>query len=188
MYNGAMKLRERAIKRKRVYAGRSVGLRADTVRLPNGKTAVREFLEHPGAVAVLPVLPGGRTILVRQYRHPVGRATWEIPAGKLDPGESPAVCVRRELEEETGCRARSIRKILSYWPTPAFGNEVIHIYVATGIARGRARLDEDEFLQSRVWRIRDARRWIRAGRIMDSKTVIAFLAYDQWVARRGSRR
>lgn len=124
---------EKRVRRREVYRGSSVNFRADLIRLPNGKTAIREFMDHPGAVAVVPLLPGGRVVLVRQYRYPVGETTYEIPAGKLHKGENRLACVRREMQEETGYTARSFKPLVAYWPTPAFANELIHIYVARGL-------------------------------------------------------
>src|SRR5579885_1966700 len=98
----------------------------DTVRLPNGKKADREFMDHPGAVGVAPFLDRQTIVMVRQYRHPVGEVTLELPAGKLDAGESALACVRRELHEETGYSAKKLFHFLDYWPTPAFANEVLH--------------------------------------------------------------
>ena len=109
---------------KLIFKG-TVSFRADKVKLPNGRISTREFMDHPGAVAVLPVLPDGRIIFVRQYRYPVGQATLEIPAGKLhSPKDSPLRRVKAELKEETGYTAASLKPLLRYWPTAAFSNEV----------------------------------------------------------------
>ena len=166
---------ETCVRRRELFRG-SVIFRVDRIRLPNGRTAVREFMDHPGAVAAVPLLPGGRVVLVRQHRYAVGETIVEIPAGKLHRGEDRLSCVRRELREETGYSARSITKLLSYWPTPAFANEVIHIYVARGLKRGAMNLDADEFLEPFVVPFRRAVDWALNGRIRDSKTIIALLA------------
>jgi ADP-ribose pyrophosphatase len=113
--------------------------------------------------------------MVRQYRHPVRSTTWEIPAGKLDPNESPLPCARRELEEETGFKAGRLRRLLSYWPTGAFSDEIIHIFGAWDLAPGKLNPDEDEFIASREIDLKTALRWIRTGKIKDSKTIIALL-------------
>ena len=102
------------------YKGRAVGFRADQIHVPHGKIAQREFMVHPGAVGILAFLSPTKILLVKQYRYPVHLFTYEIPAGKLSPGEQPLACVRRELEEETGYRARKVQKLLSFWPTAAF--------------------------------------------------------------------
>jgi len=171
-----MNLKEHFVKNKKHVRGRAVDFRIDEIRLPNGKTATREYLDHPGAVAVVAVT-GGKVLMVRQWRHPVAQATWEIPAGKLDKRETPLACVKRELEEETGYTAGRIRPLLSYWPTAAFANEVIHIFVAENLKPGKANPDEDEFLSCEAWPLKKLYGEIRKGRIRDSKTLIALLAY-----------
>jgi ADP-ribose pyrophosphatase len=169
-----------------VYRGRAVNFCADVVRLPDGGRAVREYLDHPGAVAVVPVLGGGRNpqiLFVRQYRYPVRELTYEIPAGKLAPGEKPLPCVRRELEEETGRRARRLEKLLSYWPTAAFANEIIHIYVARDLQKGRFNPDHDEFIEPAVLSLRRALSMVRSGAIKDSKTIIGLLSFASWAGK-----
>jgi ADP-ribose pyrophosphatase len=173
-------LKETPLRRRRVHKGRAVDFWSDTVRLPSGGAATREYLGHPGAVAVVAVKepgPDPKIVFVRQYRYPVKEVTLEIPAGKLDKGEKPLLCVRRELEEETGFRAGSVRKLLSFWPTPAFADEVIHVYLARSLSPGSFRPDEDEFLEPAVLPLSRALSLIRAGRIKDSKTIIALLAF-----------
>lgn len=160
-----------------VFKG-TVNFRADTVRLPNGKKAIREFVEHPGAVAVLPVLPDGRILFVRQFRYPVGQATLEIPAGKLhSPDDNPLKRVKAELKEETGYTAASFKPLFSYWPTAAFSTEVIHVYIAGGLKAGKAQPDEDEFLTLEALPFEKAWRLAQAGRIRDSKTLLALQAW-----------
>ena len=169
-------MKERLLKSRKIYTGRAVGLSVDTVRLPNGRSAVREYLNHPGAVAVVAFKGPARSpkiILVRQYRHPVRSLTWEIPAGKLTPGELPASCAKRELAEETGFKAGRMKRILSYWPTAAFSDEIIHIFGAWDLRPGTPRPDEDEFIESKEVDLKTAVRWARTGKIRDSKTVIA---------------
>ncbi len=167
---------ERRVRRREIYHGKSVNFRVDLVRLPNGRPASREFLDHPGAVAVLPFLDPRTVVLVRQYRYPVGRVTYEIPAGKLARGEDRLACLRRELREETGFSARDIRPMLSYWPVPGFSNEVLHLYVARDLKPGPARPDDDEFIEAEAVPLETALRWVFSGKIRDSKTVIALLA------------
>ena len=167
---------ETRVRKREIYHGKSVHFRCDLVRLPDGATATREFLDHPGAVGVVPLLPGGRVVLVRQYRYPVGEHTYEVPAGKLARGEDPRACVRRELREETGYRARTIRPLLEYWPTPAFANELLRLYVARGLTPGRMDPDDDEFVEPLVLPVSRALRWVFSGKIRDSKTVISLLA------------
>jgi len=169
-------MKEHLIKARAIYRGKSVGFSVDRVRLPDGKTATREYLNHPGAVAVVAYASPSRILLVRQYRYPVKSITWEIPAGKISPGESPLACVNRELEEETGFKARRVRRMLSYWPTAAFSDEIIHIFWAWDLTRGTFNPDEDEFITSQTVDLKTALSWVRSGKIKDSKTVIALLA------------
>src|SRR5512138_2389073 len=115
---------EKLSRRNRVFAGRSVNFSADEITLPDGKKSIREYMEHPGAVAVLPFTADGKLVMVKQYRYPVRQVTCELPAGKLDKGEKPSACVRRELREETGFSAGKIRRLISYWPTSAFSTEI----------------------------------------------------------------
>jgi len=172
-----VKLIEKLHKRNRVYSGRSVSFSVDKILLPDGNIALREYLEHPGAVAVIPFLSKEKIILVKQFRYPVGQVTYEIPAGKLKKGENPFSCVQRELEEETGFKAKKVKKLLSYWPTPAFSNEVLHIYSAKNLVPARKNPDEDEFIDHIEVPFKKALSWVKSGKIRDSKTIIALLFY-----------
>lgn len=166
---------EKFVSSRKVWGGNAVDFRVDTVRLPNGKLATREFMDHPGAVGVVPLI-GKDVVMVRQYRHPVRKVTLELPAGKLAKGERPLSCVRRELAEETGYTARRITPLIRYWPTPAFANEVLHLYVAEGLKAGTMHADEDEFLECVTLPFRKAVDLVRRGEIRDSKTVVGLLA------------
>jgi ADP-ribose pyrophosphatase len=183
-YNAAMSFKrgkelrfvEKFVRGRTVFRGNAVNFRVDTVRLPNGKRATREYMDHPGAVAVVPFLDEDTVVLVRQYRYPVGETTYEIPAGKLDAGERLRPCLERELREETGYTAGRITHLIDYWPTPAFANEILHVYVADHLEPGKMSPDEDEFLEAVVVPFDKALRWVLSGKIKDSKTVIALLA------------
>lgn len=164
------------VRSKRIWNGNAVDFRVDTVRLPNGKLATREYMDHPGAVGVVPFLNKDTVVMVRQYRHPVREVTLELPAGKLDKGERPLYCVRRELAEETGYTARRIKPLIQYWPTAAFANEVLHLYIAEGLRPGRMHADEDEFIECVKLPFKKAVEMVRRGDIRDSKTVIGLLA------------
>jgi ADP-ribose pyrophosphatase len=171
-------LSEKPLKIGKIYSGKAVNFRADTVRLPDGGTATREFLDHPGAVAVLPLLENGDILLVRQHRYPVGKATLEIPAGKLlSANDPPRERARAELREETGYTAASLERIMSFWPTPAFSNEILHVFIARGLKAGKPSPDEDEFISAERMRFDKARALIRSGKIRDAKTIIAIQAY-----------
>ena len=164
-------LNEIFVSTERIYAGKVVNLRRDIVSLPNGREASREVVEHPGAVAIVPVLPDGRILLVRQFRHPVGKVLIEIPAGKLDKGEAPDRCALRELEEETGYRAGSLECKASIFTGPGFTDEVIHIDIARDLVKTSVNPDEDEFLEVKAYELRDIRQMIRDGLICDAKTL-----------------
>jgi ADP-ribose pyrophosphatase len=169
---------EKPLKREKIFSGNAVNFRADTVRLPDGGTATREFMDHPGAVAILPVMENGDIILVRQYRYPVGQATLEIPAGKLHFGKDPLIGrARAELREETGYTAASFKRIMSFWPTPAFSSELLHIFVAGGLKAGKPSPDEDEFIRTERMPFARAYGLVRTGRIRDAKTILALQAY-----------
>lgn len=156
----------------------------DTVLLPDGKTATREFMDHPGAVGIAPFVDKKTVVLVRQYRHPVAEITLELPAGKLDKGESIMACVRRELHEETGYTAKKITRLMDYWPTPAFANEVLHMFIAENLVPGSHHPDADEFLEVVPMSFEKALRLVKTGKIRDSKTVIGLLACALWRRRR----
>ena len=168
---------ERFKKNLHLYKGRAVGFRADQVKVPYNQVARREYLTHPGAVGVLALETPRKILLVKQYRYPVREFTYEIPAGKLSLGEAPLACVKRELEEETGFRARKVSKLLSYWPTAAFSTEVIHLFVAQGLVPTKMNPDDDEFIELVSISPKQMENWIRLGRIRDSKTLIAYLAW-----------
>ena len=167
-------LHEKLLTTKKLFDGKVVNLRVDTIELPNGNSATREVVEHPGAVAIVPILPDGRIIMVRQYRHPILRTLLEIPAGKLDKGEKPEDCAYRELEEETGYKADSLIHLTSIFTAPGFSDEIIHIYKTEGMKKSRQNLDDDEFLAVEIWDADDVKNMIINKEINDSKTVIGF--------------
>lgn len=167
---------ETKIDSNNVFDGRLLHVRCDTVRLPNGNTTTREWIKHPGAAAVLPILPDGNVILVRQYRYPVQRVTLEIPAGKLDSStEDPLDCAVRELAEETGYRAENMEKILTLATTVGFSDEWIHIYVADGLVLGKQHPDDDEFINVEIVPLEKAYDMVKTGEIIDAKTTAAIL-------------
>lgn len=143
----------------------------DTVRLPDGASATREYIVHPGAVAVVPLLDDGRIVLERQYRHPTRQVMIEIPAGKLDAGEGALVCGQRELLEETGYVAREWAYAFTMYPTVAYSDEAIEIWFARGLEHRGARLDAGEFLDVFTATPEEFLGWCREGKIVDSKTL-----------------
>jgi ADP-ribose pyrophosphatase len=167
---------------RRVYTGRVISLDVDTVEFPNGTVGELEMIRHPGASAVVPFLDGvdsgnPRVVLIRQYRYAAAGYLYEIPAGRLDPGESPADCAIRELREETGYSADEVTPLTSFYTTPGFTDERIHIFAATGLRPGSSSLESDEILELHPVPLRDAVEMVKAGEIIDGKTMIGlFLA------------
>jgi len=182
---GERHLTEERLSGEEVYAGVLLHVHRDRVRLPNRKQGTREYIDHPGAVAIVPLLDDDQVLLERQFRYPIGRVMVEIPAGKIDPGEEPLATARRELLEETGRVAAVWRHLGTIHPLVAYSNEGIELYLATGIAAARRpALDDGEFLETFTLPLDDALEWVRTGRITDSKTTIGLL----WVERLRARR
>lgn len=157
---------------KHIYKGQVVTLNIDRVTLPNGRTVELEVVRHPGAAAVVPMKDPDTVILIRQYRHAVGGFIYEIPAGKLHPGEDPRACAARELEEEIGYRADTLELLTSIFTAPGFADEVIHIYKAGGLTAGTQQLDQDEVLEVVEMPLANALARIRDGTIRDGKTIV----------------
>ncbi|MGH7531802.1 MAG: NUDIX hydrolase [Gemmatimonadales bacterium] len=163
-----------------LYTGRIFRLDRDTVRFPDGSVAPFDIIRHPGAAAVVPFLddpgaPDPRIVLIRQFRHAAGGEIWEIPAGRLEPGEDPATCARRELEEETGYTAGRVDHLLSLYTTPGFTDELIHLYAATEIRPGMAHREADEFMQLHQLRWSEVGEMMATGQIQDAKTLVTLM-------------
>ena len=168
------------LKSTRVYTGRIVSLNVDVVRYPDGSVGELEMIRHPGASAVVPFLsdPSGddpQILLIKQYRYAAGGYLYEVPAGRLDPGEDPKACAARELKEETGCAAEQIDYLTSIYTTPGFTDEKIHLFMATGLAAGDTKHEADEFLELQPMLLSKALQMIKAAEIQDGKTIIALL-------------
>jgi ADP-ribose pyrophosphatase len=157
---------------KNIYKGRVVNLNLETVTLPNGATVELEVIHHPGAAAVVPMKDEKTVILIRQYRHAAGGYIYEIPAGKLHPGEDPRVCAQRELEEEIGYKAGVLDHVISAFTTPGFTDEIIHIYKATQLQPGKQNLGHDEVLAVAEFPLEKTIAMIRQGIIQDAKTIV----------------
>jgi ADP-ribose pyrophosphatase len=170
---------------KVMYEGRVFGVRRDHVIEPTGVNATRDVVTHPGSVVVLPVFPNGSTLLIRQFRYATGMFLWELVAGRKDPGETFPRAAHRELAEETGYTAKRMRKLMDVFPTPGFVTERMVIYLATGLKEGKARPEEDEKIEQRVFTLAEAERWIRAGKIRDAKSVAGILYYLRFIAHGG---
>lgn len=175
-------LLEHAVASRVLHRGSFLELKCDDVRLPDGAHATREYVVHPGAVAVVPILDDGRIVLERQYRHPVGRVLLEIPAGKIDPGESVADCARRELREETGYEAAEWARAGLVHNAAAYSTEGIEIWFARGLVDRGRRLDAGEFIELCLVREDEFDARAASGEISDVKTLVALLWLQKWRA------
>ena len=174
--NDDKNLVEKKISSAKVFDGVLLHVFKDEIELPNGDKSVREWIKHPGASAVIPLLPDNQIILVRQYRYPVAQVTLEVPAGKLDKvGEDPLVCAERELSEETGYTAKKIWKLTTIATTVGFTNEVIHLYAASDLTAGTKHPDADEFINVVKMPLADAIKLVESGEIIDAKSIISIL-------------
>jgi ADP-ribose pyrophosphatase len=183
------KTREGTAMIKTVYKGRVVTLNLETITLPNGATVELEVVRHPGAAAVVPVKADGTVVLVFQYRVAAGGYIYEIPAGKLAPGEDPRDCALRELEEEIGCRAGQLTSLGTFFTAPGFTDEVMHLYKATELMPGRQNLGHDEILEILEVPLEKAVQMINDGTIRDGKTIVGLQSvYLQEQARRSHPR
>lgn len=163
---------------RRAYTGRVISLDVDTVRFPDGSTGQLEIVRHPGASAIVPFLsdPGGadpQLLLLRQYRYAADTTLYEVPAGRLDAGETPLACAHRELLEETGCRAERMEHLFTMFTTPGFTDEKIHLFLATGLIAGEAKREPDEFIEVERVPLSKALSMIKDGVIQDAKTALA---------------
>jgi len=166
--------------KKSIFKGRIIDLSVETVTLPNGATAELEIITHPGAAAVVPMKDETTVVMIRQYRHAVGGFIYEIPAGKLHPGEDPRECAVREVEEEIGYKVGNLEPLLSFFTTPGFTNEVIHIFLGKDLQPGTQDLGTDEVLEVLEMPIDKAIALIKEGTIRDGKTIIGLqMAYLQ---------
>lgn len=161
----------------RVYTGRIISVDLDRVRFPDGSIGSLEMIRHPGASAVVPVLGPMRAdptvLLIRQYRYAAEGYLYEVPAGRLDPGESPAQCAHRELQEETGYTAAQVDHLFTMYTTPGFTDEKIHLFLATGLEAGEAHREADEFVELAPMPLSEALALIENGEIQDAKTALA---------------
>jgi ADP-ribose pyrophosphatase len=163
----------------RAYHGRIISLDVDEVRFPDGSIGSLEIIRHPGASAVVPLLDpeadDPQVLLIRQYRYAADGYLYEIPAGRLDPGELPADCARRELAEETGYRAEQVEHLFTMFTTPGFTDEKIHLFLATGLSAGESHREADEFLELVPTPLSRALSMIEQGEIQDAKTALALM-------------
>lgn len=178
-------LHERILSEESAWRGRILDVHSAQVELPNGRVVGRDLVRHPGASAVVALTESGKIVLVRQYRTALDRVTVEVPAGKLDPGEDPLECAKRELREETGFSAKRINYLTTIATTPGFCDEVIHIYMATGLTFDGANPDDDEFVNVDLVPLSELIDAVLDGKIEDAKTVVGALACDAIAHRLG---
>ncbi len=165
-----------------IYQGPVFGLRRDEVIEPSGVRAIREVITHPGSVVVLPVLPDGRILLIKQYRHATRQYLWELVAGRIDDGENPKAAAARELIEETGYRAKRFQIFLEMFPTPGFLEEKMFLLLAEGLTGGEAEPEEDEKIISRGYKRKELEEMIRKGKLRDAKSIAGILYYFRYLA------
>lgn len=176
--------RRSTISTRRIYSGRVLNLDVDAVRFPDGSEGELELIRHPGAAAVVPFLDDPRDsepriVLIRQFRYAADRFLYEVPAGRIDAAEAPIDCARRELLEEAGCSAEQIRPLGGFYTTPGFIDEYIHSFMATGLIRGNAALEKDEFITVESHSLLGALRMIDRGEIVDGKTIVSLFLADR---------
>ena len=170
-----MDLTEKTLESKRIFEGRLVNLRVDTVELPSGRTTTREVVEHKGAVAIVPMLDHEKIVLVRQFRQPAGAVLLEIPAGTLDEGEDPAGCARRELVEETGYFPGKLTEMFHSYLAPGYSTEMLHTFLAEDLRQVGQNNDVDEFIEIVPVNLRDAVEMVISGGIVDAKSICGIL-------------
>jgi ADP-ribose pyrophosphatase len=166
---------EKTIKENLIYKGKIISFSCDDVKLPNGRTSTREVVKHPGGVGVVALTDDGNVLLVRQFRYPYKAEIFEIPAGKINSGEEPLECGKRELKEETGCTAANFQSLGRLLPSPGYTNEIIYMYLAKNLKQSEMQLDDDEFLSVVKMPLKTAVDKVMSGEIQDSKTQTALL-------------
>ena len=172
-------LKEIKLASKIIFQGRLLDVRKDEVELPNGKTSTREWINHPGAVCCIPILPDGKIALIRQYRYPVQSEMIELPAGKLEKAEKPEACALRELEEEIGYYTNKLTFLTHIHPAIGFANEKMWLYLAEELEKTDSKLDDDEFLELIPTSLNDAVEMVWCHEITDVKTIIGLLWVDR---------
>jgi ADP-ribose pyrophosphatase len=161
----------------KIYRGKIVDLMVDTISLPSGKSAIREVVKHPGGVVAIPQLADGSLLLIRQFRYPLQKFIFEFPAGKLDSGQTPIDTMHRELEEETGYRASEMIHLSSFYTSPGFCDEIIHLFLASGLIPVGQRLEDGEHIVVEKFTLDECLRMVESGEIADAKTILGILWY-----------
>ncbi len=180
-----MLFEEKTMKSEKIYDGKIVNLRVDTVELPDKKYSKREIVEHPGAVGIIAITNDEKLVMVKQFRKPVEKFTLEIPAGKLEVNEEPRETAIRELKEETGYTANKFEYAFELYSSPGITNEKIQLFIATGLEKGATKLDEGEFIEIEEILLSDLARKLKRGEILDSKTVIAINVAREYIEEKG---
>lgn len=179
------KLIERKQQSEQIYKGRLLDVNIDHVLLPDGTTSTREWIRHPGASAILPVYENGDILLLSQFRYPMSQIFYEVPAGKIDEGEDPLQTAIRELAEESGLRAGTMRYVGHFYPSIGYTDELIHIYAAWNLTQSESRTDDDEFLLPERMPFREALKMVGDGIISDGKTIISLYRVWKWWQEKG---
>ncbi|RVU54952.1 NUDIX hydrolase [Anaerosphaera multitolerans] len=174
-----MEKTERTMKSEKIYEGRIVSLKVETVELPDRMYSKREIVEHDPASAIVALMENDDVILIKQYRKAVDKILYEIPAGILEKNESPKECAVRELREETGFIAKDIEYIIEFYPSPGFCTEKIYVFLARGLEKSEKDLDEDEFIDCEIVPFDKVLKMIELGEIVDGKTISAILTYNE---------
>jgi ADP-ribose pyrophosphatase len=167
-----------------LFKGRVITIKRDQIVEPSGIRALREWVEHPGSVVVLPVFPDGRILLIRQYRYAAGQELWELVAGHKEPDEDQLTGAHRELQEEAGYTAKKMTKMFDFFPSPGLLGEIMVVFLAEGLTKGKANPEDDEKISARIVKVKDALAWIRSGKIRDAKTISGVLFYAQFAKKR----
>lgn len=169
------KFEEKTLSKELIFTGKVVSLEIDEVELPDGKTSKREIIKHPGAVAIIAITDDHKIVMVEQYRKALERSIVEIPAGKLEKGEEPLESAKRELEEETGYECEKMEHLISFYTSPGFADELVHVYIAHHLSKkeNAAGLDEDEFVEVIELTLEEAEQYMKEEKIQDAKTVYA---------------
>jgi ADP-ribose pyrophosphatase len=172
---------EKTVESREVYKGGIISVNVLDVVLPDGKRAKRDVVRHPGASVIIPLSEDSELYMVRQFRKPIERETLELPAGKLDSGEDPKECAKRELKEETGLEAEEMKPLISLYSTPGFSDEILHMFVATGLKEGKACADEDEFISWEKIPVKKLVDMVLNHEVTDGKTIIGILLAEKIV-------
>lgn len=176
-----MSFEEKTMKSERIYEGKIVNLRVDTVELPGKKYSKREIVEHPGAVGIVPITEDGKIILVKQFRKAVEKPLLEIPAGKIEINEEPKETALRELFEETGFYSNNMEYVIEFYTSPGFSNEKIYLFLATELEKREAEPSDDEFIETEMFDIKDLVEMVNKGEINDSKTIIGIFLAEKYI-------